>query len=151
MKKLKEEKIEFKSGSTDIEIDTTQNEGKLIWSKNLGLITDAKGNIIRYCNIDSLEQFNQKNIPAYTFYDGDISNGEKYGKLYNFHAVMDERGLAPKGWHVPSKNEYETLISFLGGKYEAGNKMRSTKGWDVPDKKYNDSDEYINKYDVIIL
>jgi uncharacterized protein (TIGR02145 family) len=39
---------------------------------------------------------------------------------------------------VPAKSEYETLISFLGGKYEAGKKIRATKGWDVPDKKYGD-------------
>ena len=136
LKKLKEEKIEFKSGSTDIEIDTTQNEGKLIWSKNLGLITDAKGNIIRYCNIDSLEQFNQKNIPAYTFYDGDISNGEKYGKLYNYWALELLIQNPPIGWRVAKMDD------FIWGQILKGDFYNCYEAEQEYLKKYPDVKEY---------
>jgi uncharacterized protein (TIGR02145 family) len=48
------------------------------------------------------------NIP-----DGDTTN--KSGKLYNWYAVNDPRGLAPKGWHVATDDEWEEMIGFLGG------------------------------------
>jgi uncharacterized protein (TIGR02145 family) len=52
--------------------------------------------------------------PAWCYYNNDQSNGEKYGKLYNWHAVNDSRGLAPQGFHIPSKNEADTLMSVSG-------------------------------------
>src|ERR1043165_1390179 len=47
--------------------------------------------------------------PAWCYYNNDASNGKKYGKLYNWFAVSDPRGLAPDGWHVPSDAEWITL------------------------------------------
>ncbi len=41
-------------------------------------------------------------------------NGEKYGKLYNWYAVVDARGLAPDGWHIPSDDEWSRLINYVG-------------------------------------
>jgi len=46
------------------------------------------------------------------------------GKLYNWYAVNDPRGLTPVGSHVPSDNEWSVLITYLGGKYEAGKKIQ---------------------------
>ena len=66
--------------------------------------------------------------PAWCYYDNDPANGEKYGKLYNWHAVNDPRGLAPEGWHVPSDEEWTTLIDYLGGEDAAGIKMKSQNG-----------------------
>ena len=43
---------------------------------------------------------------AWCYYENKSENGEKYGKLYNWYAVMDPRGLAPIGWHIP------TLVDF---------------------------------------
>ena len=40
--------------------------------------------------------------PAWCYYNNDPKNGESYGKLYNWYAVNDRRGLAPQGWHIPS-------------------------------------------------
>lgn len=62
--------------------------------------------------------------PAWCYYYNDPSIGEKYGKLYNWYAVNDPRGLAPKGWHVPTDEEWITLIDYLGGKDVAGGKMK---------------------------
>jgi uncharacterized protein (TIGR02145 family) len=53
-----------------------------------------------------------------------------YGRLYNWYAVDDARGLCPSGWHVPSDEEYTTLIEFLGGTSVAGAKMKSSSSWD---------------------
>ena len=48
-----------------------------------------------------------------------------YGKLYNWYAVNDPRGLAPAGFHVPSDGEWTTLSTTLGGLSVAGGKMKS--------------------------
>jgi hypothetical protein len=56
--------------------------------------------------------------PAWCYYE---NNGEKYGKLYNWYAVNDPRGLAPEGWHIPSDEElmdrvyYSDFPRLLGG------------------------------------
>ncbi|MDT3740724.1 MAG: fibrobacter succinogenes major paralogous domain-containing protein [Candidatus Kapabacteria bacterium] len=63
---------------------------------------------------------------AWCYYNNDPANGAVYGKLYNWYAVNDPRGLAPAGWHVPSDAEWATLISYLGGDIVAGGKMKET-------------------------
>lgn len=69
------------------------------------------------------------NISCYA--DPDISSilGEKYGRLYNYFAVFDNRKLCPTGWHVPSLNEWNVLESFLGAS-EIGIKLKAIDGWD---------------------
>jgi uncharacterized protein (TIGR02145 family) len=65
--------------------------------------------------------------PAWCYYENDQKNGIKYGKLYNWYAVNDTRGLAPAGWHIPTDAEWTTLENQLGD--DAGKKMKSTSGW----------------------
>ncbi|MBK7505887.1 MAG: fibrobacter succinogenes major paralogous domain-containing protein [Bacteroidetes bacterium] len=67
---------------------------------------------------------------AYCYYDNNYSNNAIYGKLYNWYAVGTGK-LVPKGWHVPTDAEWETLITYLGGEDIAGRKMKSTKGWET--------------------
>ena len=74
--------------------------------------------------------------PAWCYYNYDPSNEKKYGKLYNWYAVMDSRGLAPKGWHIPSKTEWEQLMTYLGGLDLAGTKIKSDTGWDYQGTEY---------------
>ena len=50
---------------------------------------------------------------AWCYYNNDPANGTVYGKLYNWYAVNDPRGLAPTGWHVPTDAEWSTLINCL--------------------------------------
>jgi uncharacterized protein (TIGR02145 family) len=47
-------------------------------------------------------------------YGDDDSNLEPFGRLYNWHAVADTRGICPTGWHVPSDSEFMELEMFLG-------------------------------------
>ena len=68
--------------------------------------------------------------PAWCYYNNDPANGRIYGKLYNWYAVHDIRGLAPQGWHVPSDNEWTQLTNYLGGEETAGSKMKSTNLWE---------------------
>jgi uncharacterized protein (TIGR02145 family) len=71
-----------------------------------------------------------KGEPAWCYYENDPKNGSKYGKLYNWYAITDPRGLAPQGWHIPASADWETLSKTLGGIGAAGQKMKSTAGWD---------------------
>lgn len=71
---------------------------------------------------------------AWCYYNNDPANGAIYGKLYNWYAVNDSRGLAPEGWHVPSDAEWTTLTTFLGGTSVAGGKLKETgtTHWNSP-------------------
>ena len=63
---------------------------------------------------------------AWCYYNNDPANEGTYGKLYNWYAVNDPRGLAPEGYHVPTVAEWTSLIDYLGGEDVAGGKMKST-------------------------
>ena len=70
---------------------------------------------------------------AWCYYNNDSKNGAIYGKLYNWYAITDPRGLAPVGWHIPNDTEWTTLTDYLGGQSVAGGKMKSTGSeWDRP-------------------
>ena len=49
--------------------------------------------------------------PAWCYYDNDLTTGKKYGKLYNWWAIKDPRGLAPAGFHIPSLFEWLNLLN----------------------------------------
>ncbi len=68
---------------------------------------------------------------AWCYYDNNVGNNTLHGKLYNWHAVKTGK-LAPTGWHVPTKIEWETLINYLGGSSVAGGKMKITTLWNSP-------------------
>jgi uncharacterized protein (TIGR02145 family) len=52
---------------------------------------------------------------AWCYYDNEPENGKKYGKLYNWYAVNDPRGLEPEGWHVPTNTEFDKLREVVNG------------------------------------
>ena len=54
---------------------------------------------------------------------------DEYGRLYNFFAVVDARGLCPSGWHIPSDEEWTVMTDGLGGVFAAGGEMKTTYGW----------------------
>ena len=66
---------------------------------------------------------------AWCYYNNDATNGKKYGKLYNWYAVNDPRGLAPARFHIATKAEWTELIDYLGGEEAAATKMKSRTGW----------------------
>jgi len=104
--------------------------GTQTWmSVNLNVSTFRNGDPIPQAKTDEeWKKAGDNEQPAWCYYDNDPANGAKYGKLYNWYAVIDPRGLAPEGWHVPSDAEWTKLTDFLGGEV-AGTKMKSTSGW----------------------
>ena len=115
----------FGQSSNDVKI------GKQIWmSKNLDVSTYRNGKQIPQAK-DAAQWKNaaENKISAWCYYEFNESNGKKYGKLYNWYAVSDSRGLAPNGYHIPSDAEWTILTDFLGGSDIAGKKMKSKDGW----------------------
>ncbi len=64
----------------------------------------------------------QKN-GAFCWYNNDANYKNDYGALYNFHAVKTNK-LCPTGWSVPTTEEWRTLLTYLGGRHEAGGKLK---------------------------
>jgi uncharacterized protein (TIGR02145 family) len=71
--------------------------------------------------------------------DESASNLETYGRLYNWYAVADARGLCPSGWHVPTDGEWAVMTDFLGGESVAGGQMKTTYGWNFGGNGTNSS------------
>lgn len=71
---------------------------------------------------------------AYCFYNNNGNNNGVFGKLYNWYAVNNPKGLAPEGWHIPSDFEWTTLVNTLGGNNAAGGPMKAmgTTNWFAP-------------------
>jgi uncharacterized protein (TIGR02145 family) len=66
------------------------------------------------------------NLGAQVIYNNDASNLTDYGRLYNWYAVDDARGLCPSGWHVPTDDEFTLLTDILRGIQYAGEAMKSS-------------------------
>lgn len=60
----------------------------------------------------------------------------EYGYLYFWETAKD---ACPDGWHVPSLEEWNTLIKNLGGRVEAGGKLKSKSGWSVKSERTTNS------------
>jgi uncharacterized protein (TIGR02145 family) len=100
----------------------SQNEVKIgnqIWmKKNLDVGKFRNGDPIQevkseedWIRADSLK------FPAWCYVDFDSETNKTYGKLYNWYAVNDPRGLAPAGWRIPNKQDWINLIDVANKKY----------------------------------
>jgi uncharacterized protein (TIGR02145 family) len=87
--------------------------GNQIWMKENLNVTHYKNNS-SIPNVSDSAQWVSLTTGAFSNYDNEASNGYTYGKLYNWFAVKDSRGLCPSGWHAPTDGEYQTLEMFLG-------------------------------------
>lgn len=97
--------------------------GTQVWmGKNL--------NVSRYRNGDKIPQVKDSarwaklTTGAWCWYNNDSATGAVYGKLYNWYAINDPRGLAPEGWHIPSDSEWLETATFL--ETHVGGKMKET-------------------------
>lgn len=168
-----EKTIELNRNQTDIEFLLYINavfdiEGNVYQTVKIGdqewMAENLK--VTRYNNgseipniINSSEWMNTKS-PAYCYYDNKIEKGKLYGALYNWYVVNTDK-LCPKGWHVPSDEEWTDLVNYLvknnynydgtvGGELDKINKaMASDKGWEISVNKgavgNTDYPEYRNK------
>ncbi len=62
-------------------------------------------------------------------YDNNEKNVEIFGRLYNYNSAM---AACPKGWHLPSKEEWIELFDLFGGYEIAGGKLKSLEYWNTP-------------------
>ncbi len=91
---------------------TTVTIGTQVWMKeNLKVSKYRNGDPILTNLDDATWAFTTSG--AYSVYNNEPANNTTYGKLYNWHAVADLRGLCPAGWHVPSDAEWFTLENYL--------------------------------------
>lgn len=119
--------LSYSNESSNILIKTIKI-GNQIWaSTNLNVSSYSDGTPIPEIR-DSLEWAKAKG-GAWCWYKNDSLNYSHLGKLYNWYAVNDPRGLAPEGYHVASDNEWKTLTNLLGGEIDCVKKIKSTKGW----------------------
>jgi uncharacterized protein (TIGR02145 family) len=79
--------------------------------------------------------------PAYCWFNNDpATNKNPYGALYNWYTVNSNK-LCPTGWHVPSDDEWATMITYLGGDTLAGGKLKEagTAHWTSPNTSADNS------------
>jgi|JI6StandDraft_1071083.scaffolds.fasta_scaffold63161_3 uncharacterized protein (TIGR02145 family) len=114
------EKVETEPIKTNNVVESSNEIGQItignqIWStKNLDVSNFRNGDIIPEAKTDEeWAKFGQEHQPAWCYYDNDPENGKMYGKLYNWYAVNDARGLAPQGWHIPTSLEHKTFLKNL--------------------------------------
>ncbi|MFM8917493.1 MAG: FISUMP domain-containing protein, partial [Bacteroidota bacterium] len=102
-----------------------------------GTVTDIDGNTYNTVQIGT-QEWMQENLKTTKYKNGDViptglNNGQweitttgawayynnssqynnPYGKLYNWYAVADPRGVCPTGWHVPTDSEWNQLVKYL--------------------------------------
>jgi uncharacterized protein (TIGR02145 family) len=114
--------------------------GTQTWTRtNLDVATYRDNTVIP--QVTDPTQWENLTTGAWCYYNNDPSTEATYGKLYNWFAVNDSRGLAPNGYHIPSQTEWITLQTYLGGDTVAGGKMKEvgTSHWNSPNVATNDS------------
>lgn len=105
-------------------VDGQVQIGTQIWmTKNLSVSRYRNGDLIP--QVSNPTQWANLTTGAWCYYANNSANGLVYGKLYNWYAVNDARGIAPLGWHVPSDAEWTTLVSYLGFADVAGGKLKA--------------------------
>jgi uncharacterized protein (TIGR02145 family) len=116
------------------------------------IVDDRDGQAYQIVEIDEqtwmAENLNY-NASGSKCYNNSEANCEKYGKLYNWATAMNNsasstanpsgvRGVCPVGWHLPSKAEWEVMITYIGGATEV-TKLKATSGWN---NNSNGTDDY---------
>jgi uncharacterized protein (TIGR02145 family) len=117
--------------------------GHQVWmTQNLNVDIFRNGDTLFHAQSDEeWVKAGKEGKPAWCYYNNDPANGNTYGRLYNWYAVNDQRGMAPEGWKVATYKDWEKLLKYLGGK-AACPKLRETgtKHWNSPnDRSTNQS------------
>jgi len=110
--------------------------GDLTWTaRNLAVTQFRNGDPIPHIEDEAAwEKASRNQQPAWCYHQNDPAKGEAWGVLYNWYAVTDRRGLAPEGWHVPTKDELNALLDALGGSTPAGKLLKDPVAWEEADR-----------------
>ena len=121
--------ISFGKENSDNKIDTINlfKVGNQTWmSENLNAVRFKNGESIFHAETSEEWRYALNNkIPAYCYYRNDTSLMNEFGVIYNWYVLIDKRGIAPQGFHIPSYNEWNTLFQNLGGINLAGEILRT--------------------------
>ena len=131
-------------------LDNDVQIGNQIWmTKNLAVNSFKNGDPIPF--EPDPEKWKDLKTPAYTYYNNDLNNKSTYGLLYNWYALNDQRGLAPDGYRIPTKSDFEELTTYLGletietedvsyaENKGVAEKLKSLSYWNYPNDNTNDS------------
>ena len=89
-------------------------------------------------NVTDNAQWQNNTTGAWSYYNNDVANNAKYGKLYNWYSTSPttngNKNVCPAGWHVPTYAEWTVLTDYLDGETVAGGKMKEvgTTSWNSP-------------------
>jgi len=90
----------------------TVNIGSQTWmQKNLNVSRYKNGDIIP--QVTDSAQWANLTTGAWCWFNNDSATYSSSGKLYNWYAINDSRGIAPDGWHVPADGEWNKMIKYL--------------------------------------
>ena len=67
--------------------------------------------------------------PACCYYRNDGTLAKEFGRLYNWYAVADPRGILPEGWRIPTSADWNRLMELVGGAHLAGRRLKDRQGW----------------------
>jgi uncharacterized protein (TIGR02145 family) len=113
--------------------------GNQIWMKeNLKVSKYRNGDSIQ-TNLNNAD-WTSNNNGAFDIYENNPNNNIGYGKLYNFFAISNPKGLCPFGWKVPTLDEMNILFNYLGGTTYAAEKLKQAFGWLGTNRGNNISD-----------
>ncbi len=107
--------------------------GSQVWmAENLKVTHYRNGDIISHVSDSTI--WSNLTTGAYCEYDNESHYVATYGRLYNWFAVSDNRNIAPAGWHVASRTDWQTLAYYLGGDAIAGGKLKEAgySHWNSP-------------------
>lgn len=116
--------------------------GQIWLSKNLAVSNFRNGDSIFYAaTLDDWIYAADHNIPAWTFFNFWEPIDEDFYEIrfYNWHAVNDTRGLAPKGWRVPSLDDWDELLKHYIINEEKTRELKSEENWDIDGRGNNAS------------
>ena len=141
-KKYKKQNSELNETEPKITVDYP--EIKILqhtWmAKNLNVSSFRNGDPIPEAKSEEeWKRLGDSGLPAWCHFENDPKNDEIHGKLYNWYAVKDRRGLAPNGWNIPSYSDWRVLLNNLGGEEGVGLKLKSKTGWNNNGNGNNES------------
>lgn len=132
----------FQSNSTDSvkaqSHSTCSIFGQTWMTENLNVDRFKNGDLIPQAQSEEeWANASNKKQPAWCYPE----QGTGFGKLYNWYAISDKRGLAPKGWHIPTEKEFSNLRNRvledrLYRDEGEGYRLKSNYGWMPSDRSY---------------
>ncbi len=101
--------------------------------------------ILLVANNDTWKNSDTTKTPMICWYNNDTKNKDVYGGYYNGYVVDSTtnggKNVCPIGWHIPSDDEWTTLIDYIGD--NAGQKLKSSSNWTtLGGSKANGTDVY---------